>query len=62
MRVDNDVRELDKGSCDMMLRIIRAESQERALLCSMVSTGNGAGGGASGSKKQPGGTTVGDAK
>ena len=32
IRNDNGERELDKGAAEMMLKIIKAESQERSLL------------------------------
>jgi hypothetical protein len=51
MRVDGDEREIDKGSCDLMLKIIKEESAQRAILQGMS---NGAG--------KKGQSTVGDAR
>ena len=56
MRVDGEEKEVDKAGCDLMLKIVKAESDQRALLA--ATSGNSSGG----SKKQPGGSTVGDAK
>lgn len=55
MRIDGEEREVDKGGCDLMLKIIKAESDQRNIIA-------GGGGSGSGNKKQPGGTTVGDSK
>ena len=56
IRNEGGERELDKGAAEMMLKIIKAESQERALLAggnSSATSGKG--------KAPPGGSTVGDA-
>ena len=53
MRVTDGEREIDKAGAELMLKFIKEESAQRQLLAA----GNSAGG-----KKQPGGTTVGDAK
>jgi hypothetical protein len=56
IRHENGERELDKGAAEMMLKIIKAESQERSLLAGVNSSAtNGKG------KAPPGGSTVGDA-
>ena len=59
MRVDGESREVDRAGCDLMLKIVKAESEQRTLLAGAIAgpsaTGNG-------NKRQPGGTTVGDAK
>lgn len=52
VRVKDGDREIDKAGCELMLKLIKEESAQRQLL----------GTGSSGSKRQPGGTTVGDAK
>lgn len=52
MRVTGDDREVDRAGSELMLKIIRAESEQRSAL-----SGLGAGG-----KKQVGASTVGDAK
>tara|TARA_Y100000817_G_scaffold133466_1_gene104452 strand:+ start:788 stop:1855 length:1068 start_codon:yes stop_codon:yes gene_type:complete len=51
LRVNGDEREVDKSSCDLLLKIIQAESRERSIL-------QGIGGG----KKGAGASTVGDGK
>ena len=58
MRVDGGEREIDRAGCDLILKIIRAESEQRQALAAATAASNTGGG----SKKQPGGTTVGDAK
>jgi hypothetical protein len=51
MRVEGDEREIDKGSCDLMLKIIKEESAQRAILQGL----------SSGSGKKGQSSTVGDA-
>jgi len=53
IRNENGERELDKGAAEMMLKIIRAESQERSLLAGNNSSA------VSGKGKAPA-STVGD--
>ena len=55
IRNENGERELDKGAAEMMLKIIKAESQERSLLQGNNSSAT------SGKGKGTGGSTVGDA-
>ena len=56
IRNENGERELDKGAAEMMLKIIKAESQERSLLAGSNTAAAGGKG-----KAPPGGSTVGDA-
>lgn len=54
IRVSDGERDIDKAGCELMLKLIKEESNQRQLL--------GVGMGSGGSKRQPGGATVGDAK
>jgi len=54
IKVDAGEREIDKNTADLLLKIVKSESEQRNLLAG--------GGGGGGGKKQPGGSTVGDAK
>lgn len=51
MRVDGESKEIDKQGCELLLKLIKAESSERSILQGM---GNGPG------KRATGGSTVGD--
>ncbi len=51
MRVDDGEKTIDKAGCDLMLKVIKAESDQRSLL---QTGGSG--------KKAASGSTVGDAK
>ena len=57
MRTDGNEKELDRAGCDLILKIISAESKERTLLQS-AQNGSSSGGG----RRGQGGSTVGDAK
>ena len=77
MRIDGEEREVDKGGCDLMLKVRTLPSIPQPLpLLTHTSLFHrssraesdqrniiaGGGGSGSGNKKQPGGTTVGDSK